>query len=178
MAFHEKMTKHLRTFIADQKIFFVATGGMDGTINLSPKGQDTLRILDDHTLIWLNLTGSGNETSGHVKEVDRMTIMFCSFDAKPIILRLYCSAEEFIPDDQEWAQLICHFPNIPGSRNIFRCTTKRIQTSCGFAVPHYEFVSQRETLEKWTIDNGEQGIRDYWKEKNRLSIDGKPTRMH
>ncbi len=84
--------------------------------------------------------------------------MFCSFGAKPIIVRLYCRAEELIRDDHEWEQLIRHFPDIPGCRNIFRCKTKRIQTSCGFGVLHYEFVSQRETLEKWTMDRGDQGI--------------------
>ena len=175
--FYDQLDGKLRAFIEEQKMFFVATCGVDSTINLSPKGLDTLRILDDQSLIWLNLTGSGNETSAHLKEVNRMTIMFCSYRDKPMILRLYCEVTEFMDIDDEWDELIKHFSGFPGARNIFRCEIRKAQTSCGFAVPHYEFTEHRDTLEIWAKGKGEEGIRHYWQEKNELSIDGKPTRL-
>jgi len=167
-------TKHT-DFIRDQKLFFVATAACDGRVNVSPKGMDTLRILDDTRLVWLNLTGSGNETAAHLIENSRMTLMFCSFDRNPLILRLYGQAEALHPRDVSWPALIGLFPPHPGARQIFDFRIELVQTSCGFAVPLFDFAGERRQLEKWSINKGESGIRQYWSDNNRTSIDGKAT---
>ena len=173
--FYKKLEpKHIE-FIQKQKMFFVATADSESTINLSPKGLDTFRVVDGGTVAWLNLTGSGNETAAHVLADGRMTVMMCSFDKNPLILRLYGKAYFIIPQDPEWAEHLNKFGEWPGARQIFIMDIDRIQTSCGFAVPLYDFVGERETLNKWAIKKGEEGISDYWKEKNTKSIDGKPT---
>ena len=156
-------------------MFFVATADSDGRINLSPKGMDTFRILDETRIVWLNLTGSGNETAAHLIASNRITMMFCAFEGKPLILRLYGSGKIIHPADEGWHDLIQLFPKIEGARQIFDITVDSVQTSCGFAVPYFEYKGQRDLLTKWTEKKGEEGIRSYWKEKNKLSIDGKPT---
>lgn len=164
-----------REFIARQKMFFVATADSDGRINLSPKGMDTLRILEDDRLVWLNLTGSGNETAAHMLANNRITIMFCAFEGKPLILRIYGSGTIIHPSDAPWNELIQLFPEMGGARQIFNIAIDSVQTSCGFAVPYFEFKGQRDQLTKWTENKGDEGIVTYWKERNKLSIDGKPT---
>lgn len=167
----------LQDFINDQKIFFVATAGNEGRVNLSPKGMDSLRILNSNQLVWLNLTGSGNETAAHVLEQPRMTLMFCSFEGSPLILRVYGNARAIHPRDEEWAEHISRFPEYPGSRQIFLLDVESAQTSCGFAVPNYHHQKDREDLINWAEQIGEDGVKNYWKEKNQLSIDGKPTEI-
>lgn len=166
-----------REFIAQQKIFFVATADRFGRINLSPKGLDSFRILSEHQVLWLNLTGSGNETAPHVFNHKRMTIMFCSFDAKPLILRLYGTAEVFHGKEAEWDAYIGFFPHSPGNRQLFRVTVDLVQTSCGFGVPLYDYKRDRSTLTEWAEQKGEAGMREYWKQKNQVSIDGVGTRI-
>ena len=170
-----KLSTLLKKFIQEQQMFFVATAPADGKVNLSPKGMDTFRIMGDNKVIWLNLTGSGNETAAHVLENKRMTIMFCSFMGHPLILRLYGTAKFYQPKDAEWDALAESFPDYGGQRQIFEMDIESIQTSCGYAVPLFEYKEQRTRLEKWTDDKGESGIRDYWEEKNKVSLDGKPT---
>ncbi|MGI9545407.1 MAG: pyridoxamine 5'-phosphate oxidase family protein [Cyclobacteriaceae bacterium] len=165
----------LREFIGSQKMFFVATADSDGRINLSPKGMDTLRIVKDNRLIWLNLTGSGNETAAHLIANNRITIMFCAFEGKPLILRIYGSGTIVHPSDETWDDLMPLFPKIGGGRQIFDIAIESVQTSCGFAVPYYDYKGQRDLLTKWTENKGDEGIKSYWKERNQLSIDGKPT---
>lgn len=169
--------KHIQ-FIQQQHIYFVGTAGAQGLVNVSPKGMDSLRIIDQSTVAWLNLTGSGNETAAHVLENGRMTIMFCSFDKQPLILRLYGQAIATHPRDERWAELSVLFPEYAGARQIFTLDVDMVQTSCGYAVPYYELQGERPTLEKWAENHGASGVRDYWKEKNTRSLDGKDTGIY
>lgn len=171
----ESINSSLQEFIAKQYLFFVGTAGNDTKVNVSPKGMDTLRVLSPNRVIWLNLTGSGNETAAHILEQDRMTIMFCSFDKNPLILRLYGRATFCQPGDEDWDELIEHFPNLNGARQIFDLTVDLVQTSCGFGVPEFTLKEQRDTLVKWADGKGDDGIKAYWEEKNQYSLDGKST---
>jgi len=175
--FYTELDVKLQEFIADQKIFFVGTAAPEGRVNVSPKGMDSLKILNARQLIWLNLTGSGNETAAHILEQPRMTLMFCSFEGKPWILRVYGKARAIHPRDEEWEQWITQFPEYPGSRQIFLLDVDEAQTSCGFAVPNFQYQGDRDDLIYWTKKIGENGVKNYWKEKNQTSIDGKPTQI-
>jgi len=162
-------------FIGQQKMFFVGTAGEDSLINVSPKGMDSFRVISHSQIMWLNLTGSGNETAAHVLDNGRMTVMFCSFDKQPLIMRLYGTACVIHSRDKAWAELFSQFPDYTGARQIFVQDIQMVQTSCGFAVPYFEFTGQRPTLDKWAINKGRDGIEQYWKDKNTRSLDGKPT---
>jgi len=175
--FYKELDGKLRQFIENQKIFFVGTAAPEGRINLSPKGMDSLRILNTNQLIWLNLTGSGNETAAHVLEQPRMTIMFCGFEGKPQIVRVYGNARAIHPRDDEWAGWIKLFPEYPGARQIFLLDVDLAQTSCGFSVPNYQYQEDRSELVDWTKKIGDEGLKKYQKEKNQTSIDGKPTKI-
>lgn len=166
--------QHIR-FIREQQLFFVGTAGAEGFINVSPKGMDTFRVLSPAEVIWLNLTGSGNESAAHVAENGRMTIMFCSFGKQPLIMRLYGWARVVHPRDDSWAALLALFPADVGARQIFRLSLELVQTSCGYAVPRYELKGERPTLANWAEKKGPAGIAQYWREKNTVSLDGKPT---
>ena len=166
-----------RQLILKQKIFFVATTAPGCRINLSPKGMDTFRILDANRVVWLNLTGSGNETAAHLREDDRMTIMFCSFDENPKILRLYGHAKIIHPRDEAWSSLTGYFPAQPGQRQIIDMQVDLVHTSCGFGVPLYEFQGEREMLNEWARKKGGDGIKQYWEDRNALSLDDKPTHI-
>lgn len=163
------------SFIQQQHLFFVGTAGTEGRINVSPKGMDSFRVLGSNEVVWLNLTGSGNETAAHVLDNPRMTVMFCSFDKQPLILRLYGQATLIYPRDESFDQFHELFDRQPGTRQFFRMTVDSVQTSCGFAVPLYELSGERETLKKWAENKGDEGIQAYWTEKNQVSIDGKST---
>lgn len=172
---YTQLTDDLADFIRRQKIFFVGTAAADGRVNVSPKGMDTLRIVAADRIVWLNLTGSGNETAAHLRENGRITLMFCAFEGDPLILRLYGRALAFHPRDAEWNSLIPFFPAIPGARQIIDMSVDLVQTSCGFGVPFFDFRAEREQLEKWAEKKGHEGIQRYWEEKNRASLDGKPA---
>ena len=172
---YESISEDLEQFIQNQKIFFVATAADEGRINLSPKGLDSLTIVDSNTVLWLNLTGSGNETAAHLLQNDRMTMMFCSFEKKPMILRLYGTAKVFHPRDSYYQDHISLFPETPGARQIFVMKVSSVQTSCGYAVPLMDFQEERPVLSKWTKNKGEKKIEDYWVERNSKSIDGFDT---
>ena len=174
---HEKIPENLWQFINDQKIFFVGTATGDSRINISPKGMDSLRILDANRVIWLNVTGSGNETSAHIQEDCRMTLMFLAFEGKPMILRLYGTARVIHTSDQEWQELYARFDPLPGARQIFDLAIDLVQTSCGMAVPFFDYVGEREQLKDWATNKGPAGIKQYWQDKNNLSLDGKPTHI-
>lgn len=171
----DKLDDKLKAFIRRQHLYFVGTAGAEGFVNVSPKGMDSFRILDDTTVAWLNLTGSGNETAAHVLENGRMTVMFCSFDKQPLIMRLYGQATVVHPRDERWAELLALFPEYLGARQIFTVDLELVQTSCGYAVPYYELQGERPTLNKWARNHGEAGIRDYWAQKNTKSLDDKDT---
>ena len=169
------MNDELKTFIGRQRIYFVGTAAVDGRVNVSPKGLDTLRVLGDNRVAWLNLTGSGNETAAHLIENERMTLMFCAFEGDPLILRLYGHARSVHAQDDDWADLISRFPQLPGPRQIIDMHVDLVQTSCGSGVPLYDFVGDRDELTSWLADQGEEGLRTYWREANSVSLDGKPT---
>jgi hypothetical protein len=162
-------------FIAEQKMFFVATAAAEGKVNLSPKGMDSFRVLNQQQVVWLNLTGSGNETAAHLKQNSRMTIMFCAFEGKPVILRLYGQAKAIHRSDAEWQQYIELFPEQQGARQLYLLDIDMVQSSCGMSVPLYDFVSQRDDLANWASKQGEQGIHQYWAKKNQHSLDGVAT---
>lgn len=162
-------------FIGKQKMFFVATASAEGRVNLSPKGMDSFRILSPNRVVWLNLTGSGNETASHLLETPRMTVMFCSFEGEPLILRLYGKAKAWHPGEGSWEELYSLFPASVGARQVIEMEIDLVQTSCGFAVPLYAYQGQRTLLEEWAENRGPEGIRAYWSEKNTISLDGKPT---
>lgn len=174
---HSEISDTLKQFIEAQKIFFVATATADGHINLSPKGMDSLRVLGKNRVVWLNVTGSGNETAAHVQEAPRMTLMFCAFEGEPLILRLYGNAKVVHKNDPQWPLLFPLFKPLPGARQIFDLEVELVQTSCGFAVPFFNYLGEREKLNEWALKKGEDGIRDYWKAKNEISLDGKPTHI-
>lgn len=175
--FYERLDENLKKFIGEQKMFFTASAAADGRVNLSPKGIDTFRCLDNTTVAYLDLTGSGNETAAHISENGRITVMFCSFSGKPLILRLYGSGEVVRPVDERWEELHKNFPEYVGERQIIVINIESLQTSCGFGVPVYEFKRERSDLIKWAEKKGEDGIRQYWKDKNQKSIDGLPTNI-
>ncbi len=172
---YDAINEKLTDFIIQQQLFFVATAAADGRINLSPKGMDCLRIISPNQVVWLNLTGSGNETAAHLLENDRMTLMFCSFTQEPKILRLYGHAQSHQPDSQQWNAHIGRFPTLPGARQIIEMDVDLVQTSCGFGVPLFDYQGEREMLKEWAKKKGEDGIKAYWKERNSISLDGKPT---
>jgi hypothetical protein len=172
---YQSISDKLIAFIQQQQIFFVGTADSDSRVNVSPKGADAFRVLGQNRVVWLNLTGSGNETAAHLLNNNRITIMFCSFSAKPVILRLYGKARAIHPRDREWPKLVALFEANLGARQIFDVDVDLIQTSCGYQVPLYQFEGQRANLDRWVENKGEAGIQDYWQETNRLSIDRKPT---
>ena len=169
------ITPQLAEWIKQQPMFFNATAplGGQGHVNLSPRGLDSLRVVDPNQVAILDLTGSGNETAAHLLENGRITIMFCAFSGDPMILRLYGAGEVILPGDEDWAELRALFaPDIPGVRQIFRVLVTRVQTSCGYGVPLMDYVGQREKLLDWAVEKGPDGVKQYQKEKNSQSIDG------
>ena len=174
---YEALSEKLIAFIKQQKIFFVGTATANSRINLSPKGMDSLRILSQNRVAWLNLTGSGNETSAHVQIHPRMTLMFCAFEGTPLILRLYGTARVIHKHDAEWADLFPLFAPLPGARQIFDLTIELVQTSCGMGVPLYAYDGDRELLNDWASKLGDRGVRTYWEEKNQTSLDDISTNI-
>lgn len=170
--FYSAITPELRSFMEAQHLFFTASATDRSRINLSPKGMDTFRMLDEHTVAYLDLTGSGNETAAHLKHDGRLTIMFCSFDASPRILRLYGQGRLVFPRDAEWAALHSQFPTQAGERQIVVMAVESLQTSCGFGVPLYEYVAERPALRDFAEKKGHEGLVAYRWKNNRVSIDG------
>lgn len=174
---YDHINKRIEKFIGEQKIFFVATATPDSRINLSPKGMDTFKVMDQNRVYWLNLTGSGNETAAHLDADGRITIMFCSFEGAPMILRLYGKGKVINPNDKNWSEALSQFQPMAGTRQIFDIEIEMVQTSCGMSIPYFEFKEERLQLDDWAKNKGEEGIKAYWKEKNELSIDGLPTKI-
>lgn len=167
----------IQDFIERQKIYFVATAAAAGRINLSPKGMDSFRVINKNKIVWLNLTGSGNETAAHLLRDDRMTIMFCSFEKNPLILRLYGNATIFHSRDAQYDEYLALFDEYVGARQIIEMDVDLVQTSCGFAVPFMDFKEERTTLKVSAEKKGRAKIEEYWKEKNTKSIDGFETNI-
>ncbi len=175
MAFFDQISDALREFIEAQPIFFVATSPSSGRVNLSPKGMDSFRVLGEKRVAYLDLTGSGNETAAHLLENGRITLMFCSFGEKPLILRLYGRGQAVHAGSELFAELSALFPSLAGTRQFFDIEVDSVQTSCGFAVPRMELVAERPTLVESAEKKGEAMIQEYQQKKNRVSIDGLPT---
>ena len=171
------ITESLQEFIQTQHLFFTATAPNSGRVNVSPKGINSFRCLDPKTVAYLDLTGSGNETSAHLLENGRLTIMFCSFTETPMILRLYGRGSVILPNDPSWELLYQKFEPTPGTRQIVKLDVEIVQTSCGLGVPLYEYVSDRDSLITWAENKGEAGLEHYWQAKNLQSIDGLPTHL-
>lgn len=176
MEVFDRISDELAAFIAEQPLFFVATAPTDGGhVNLSPKGLDTLRVLDPTTVAYLDMTGSGNETSAHLADNGRLTVMFCSFGAKALILRLYGRGRTVLPGDEGFDDLKARFGPNPGLRQFIVLDIERVQTSCGYAVPRMDNARERDTLLRWSERKGEAGLVEYQREKNAVSIDGLPA---
>lgn len=171
------LSDQLISFIEKQKIFFVGTATTDSRVNISPKGMDSFRVTAKNKVVWLNVTGSGNETSAHVQKNPRMTIMFTAFEGKPLILRLYGNAKVFHKNDTQWDGLYSLFKPTTGARQIFELDIDLVQTSCGMSVPLLDYVEDRELLSKWADTNGEDGIKKFWLDNNQHSIDGIATNI-
>jgi Pyridoxamine 5'-phosphate oxidase len=173
---YEVIDEKLAEWIQEQRMFFVATApqGDEGLINCSPKGLDTFRILDDQTVAYLDLTGSGVETIAHLKENGRIVIMFCAFEGAPNIVRLYGKGSVLEMDHPDFAELLPLFPELPGVRSIIRVAVNRVSDSCGFAVPRYRYQADRDALIKYAENKGPAGMATYRAQKNRRSLDGLP----
>jgi Pyridoxamine 5'-phosphate oxidase len=167
----------LRSFIEAQHVFFVATAPLDrsGHVNVSPKGLDTLRVIGPHTVAYLDYVGSGAETIAHLRENGRIVIMLCAFAGPPKIVRLHGRGEAFEPQDSEYGQLRGLFPEFPSGRTVIRIAVDRISDSCGYGVPGYAYEGERTQLPNWAERKGSQGLADYQKEKNRMSVDNLPA---
>lgn len=165
------------TFIAQQPLFFCATAVPEGRVNMSPKGLDALRVLGPDRIVWLNLTGSGNETAAHILQNPRMTLMFCAFAGAANILRVYGLAKMVQPDDEGWEELAGNFPDYPAQRQIFDLKIELVQNSCGMGIPHFSFEAPRaeEELLPYFDKLGPERTRAYQQKKNTKSLDGFDT---
>ncbi len=175
--FYDSISPDLQEWIEAQHIFFVASAPLSaqGHVNLSPKGLDCFRVLGPNRVAYLDLTGSGNETSAHLAENGRITFMFCSFDKAPRITRLFGRGETILPGDEAWADLADHFPaDYAGVRQIISAEIYQAQTSCGFAVPFMQFAGERDALLRSAEAKGEAGMAQYQIE-NSVSLDGLPA---
>jgi len=175
--FSESITPELKQFLESSPLFFVATAPLsaDGRVNLSPKGHDTLRVLNPKQVAYLDMTGSGNETAAHITENARLTIMACAFSGRPEIVRLYCKGRVVSRSSSEWSDLLSLFPRHAGTRQIIVGEVESLQTSCGYAVPEMIRTSDRDTLHRWAESKGEEGLVEYRQTRNQRSIDGIPA---
>lgn len=166
-----------RAFIEKQKIFFVGSAAPAGRVNVSPKGMDALRVLGPDRVAYLDLTGSGNETSAHVGACadHRLTIMFCAFEGLPMIMRLYGRGTIHRLGTPGYDALLPHFTEIVGARQIVQLDVEMLQTSCGYAVPFFDYREDRPNLVRWAENKGGEGLEEYRRDKNMVSIDGFPT---
>jgi hypothetical protein len=173
---YERIDDGVRDFIAAQHMFFIATAPLSGggLVNLSPKGLDTFRILDEHTVAYLDLTGSGVETVAHLKENGRFVVMFCAFEGAPRIVRLHGKGEALERGDEGFDELVALFPDLPGTRTVVRLGVERVSDSCGWSVPVYEYRAEREQLVNFSKKLGEEGLRAAQLKGNMKSLDGLP----
>ena len=172
----EEITPQLQEWIRAQHLFFVATAPLaaEGHVNCSPKGLDSLRILGPRRVAYVDLTGSGAETIAHLRENGRIVMMFCAMDGSPKIVRFHGVGEVVTPTSAEWSNLISQFPAYPSARAIVVIDIQRISDSCGFGVPIYEYVEERDTLHRWAEAKG-SALPEYRRQKNARSLDGLPA---
>lgn len=165
-------------FIERQRIFFNASATADGRVNVSPRDGAALRVLDANSVVYLDQTGSGNETAAHLRADGRLTLMFCAFEGAPMVLRLYGRGQILRRGSAEYAAMLAsEFANVetPGARQMVMMNVETVQTSCGYGVPFFDYVGERTTLTRWAEAKGEKGLEEYWHLKNERSIDGLPT---
>ncbi|GAB6042864.1 pyridoxamine 5'-phosphate oxidase family protein [Endothiovibrio diazotrophicus] len=174
MKLHDGIDEAMAEWIGRQPLFFVASAPLagDGHVNLSPRGLDSFRVLDERRVAWLDLTGSGNETAAHLAENGRVTVMFCAFEGEPRILRLYGRGRVVLRGSGRWEALAGLFPALPGVRQIVEVEVARVQTSCGYGVPLMDYRGERSRLLDWAGKKGEEGVLEYRKKNNAVSIDG------
>ncbi|MEO7933102.1 MAG: pyridoxamine 5'-phosphate oxidase family protein [Chthoniobacterales bacterium] len=174
---HAQINTELADWMARQRVFFVATAPLspDGHINVSPKGGDTFRVLGPLEVAYLDYTGSGAETAAHLRENGRIVVMFCAFDGPPQIVRLHGRGSVIARGDARFEELAALFPENPGTRAIVHVAVSRVSDSCGYSGPLYEFQGQRDTLDRWALNKGPDGLDTYRELKNRQSIDGLPA---
>lgn len=177
--FHQQISDDHKTFIEKQHIFFVATAPLsgDGHVNLSPKGLDCFKVLSPNKVGYMDLISSGNETSAHTMENGRITFMFCSFEKTPLILRLYGKGKTVLPGDNDWDEVAAHFTIYPSTRQIIVSDITKVQTSCGFGVPMFEFTGDRSIHFEWAERKGADGLQQYIEDNNLYSLDGLPTKL-
>lgn len=173
---YDQLDERLQRFILDQKMFFVASApsGDNGRVNLSPKGFDSFRILDEKTVAYLDYTGSGVESIAHIRENGRFVIMFCSFGDKPSILRLHGTGSVTERSDEQWAELQAHFPESRMARAIIKLSIERICDSCGWGVPMYDYKGERDQYPKYEDQLDDEGLRQDQLKWNMSSVDGLP----
>ncbi len=173
----KQLSSEFEAFISQQKMFFVGSATADSKVNISPKGMDSLRVLSPNRVVWLNVTGSGNETAAHIQEHPRMTVMFCAFEGRPLILRLYGQAKVVHHNDPEWAELYSQFEPLAGARQIFDLNIEMVQGSCGMSVPFFDYQGERDALKQWAEKKGPEGVAAYWEKNNQVSLDGQPSHI-
>lgn len=171
------LERNHREFIAKQPMFFVATAPLNptGHVNVSPKGYDSFRVFSATEVGYLDLTGSGNETASHVLENGRITIMFMAVDGPPQVLRIYGKGRAVLPQSEEWHGLSQAFPTYPGIRQIIMVDVYEVSTSCGYGVPLLSYQDDRDTLARWAVNKGDEGLQVYRRDHNRRSLDDLPT---
>ncbi len=173
---YESIGDEIRNFVAEQHVFFVASAPSEGGhVNLSPKGLDTFRIVDDHSVAYLDLTGSGAETAAHLRDNGRITLMFCAFAGRPRIVRFSGRGVVTTLGDADYEELAMHFANQPGARAVITVDVERIADSCGFSIPNLEYVGERDVLTKWAARQSPEQLDGYRREKNARSIDDLPA---
>ncbi|EDY83282.1 pyridoxamine 5'-phosphate oxidase family protein [Verrucomicrobiia bacterium DG1235] len=177
MKVHPELSPKHAAWIEKQKMFFVGTAPLSaaGHINLSPKGGDSFRVLGPPEVAYLDFTGSGAETIAHLRENGRIVVMFNAFEGPPQILRLHGTGTVHLKGSERYQQLAKHFPANPGARSIIHISVQRVADSCGYAVPNYDYIGDREGLDKWAAKKGDEGVKSYKAENNRASIDGLPS---
>lgn len=174
---HSHIDDKMAKWILQQKIFFTASAPLsaEGHINCSPKGLDAFRILDEKTVAYQDMVGSGAETIAHIRENKRLVIMFCAFDGPPKIVRLHGHGEYILPKHPEYSHIESHFESKPGVRAYIKLHVTRVSDSCGYSVPVYDYKHDRDVLDKWVERKGEAAIQQYIVDNNQKSIDGLPA---
>ncbi len=170
----ESLTPELVAWIERQHVFFVATApsGDGGHVNVSPKGYDSFRVLDELTVAYLDLTGSGVETIAHLRDNGRITLMFCAFEGPPKIVRLQGRGRAVLAGEDGFEQLATRFDDLPGRRAVIVVDLDRVSDSCGYSLPFLDYVGERPTLQQWARRKGPEGLAAYRAERNGRSIDG------